>query len=119
SNIATLDLAYYPTERGPYNYDVAPSKYSAGLDANGNLAKPETRWGGMMRSMQTTDFEAANIEYIQFWVMDPFNTDVAASDRNTKGDLYFNIGNISEDVLRDSYKSAENVLPAPSTADQN
>lgn len=119
STIPTLDLAYYPTERGPYNYDVEKSPVSAGLDANGNLAKPETRWGGMMRAMQTTDFEAANIEYIQFWVMDPFNSDVAPSDRNTMGDLYFNIGNISEDALRDSYKSAENVLPAPSTADQN
>jgi cell surface protein SprA len=119
STIPTLDLAYYPTERGPYNYDVEKSAVSAGLDANGNLAKPETRWAGMMRSMQTTDFEAANIEYIQFWVMDPFNSDVPAADRSTTGDLYFNIGNISEDVLRDSYKSAENVLPAPSTADQN
>lgn len=118
-NIATLDLAYYPAERGPYNYDVKPSAISAGLELNGNLAKPETRWAGMMRSMQTTDFEAANIEYIQFWVMDPFNSDVAPADRNSTGELYFNIGNISEDVLRDSYKSAENVLPAPSTADQN
>lgn len=119
STIPTLDLAYYPSERGPYNYDVEKSAVSAGLDANGNLARPETRWAGMMRAMQTTDFEAANIEYIQFWVMDPFNSDVAATDRSTMGDLYFNIGNISEDVLRDSYKSAENVLPAPSTADQN
>ncbi len=117
--ISTFDLAYYPSERGPYNYDVKPSKVSAGLDANGNLNKPETRWGGIMRSLQTTDFEAANIDYIQFWVMDPFNSDVPASDRSTSGDLYFNIGNISEDVLKDSYKSAENVLPAPSTADQN
>jgi cell surface protein SprA len=119
SNIATLDLAYYPSERGPYNYDVTPSPISAGLDANGNLSKPATRWGGMMRSLQTTDFEAANVEYIQFWVMDPFNSDLPAADRNVSGDLYFDIGNISEDVLRDSYKSAENVLPAPSTKDQN
>lgn len=118
-NIATLDLAYYPSERGPYNYDVNPSAISAGLETNGSLAKPQTRWAGMMRAMQTTDFEASNIEYIQFWVMDPFNSDVAPADRATTGDLYFNIGNISEDVLRDSYKSAENVLPAPSTADQN
>ncbi len=119
SNITTLDLAYYPSERGPYNYDVLPSNVSAGLDANGNLNKPATRWGGMMRSLQTTDFEAANVEYLQFWVMDPFNSDLPAADRNASGELYFNIGNISEDVLRDSYKSAENVLPAPSTADQN
>lgn len=119
SNIVTLDLAYYPTERGPYNYDAQPSLVSAGLDANGNLNKPQSRWGGMMRSLQTTDFEASNIEYIQFWVMDPFNGDVPLAERNTTGELYFNLGNISEDVLRDSYKSAENVLPAPSTASQN
>lgn len=117
--ISTFDLAYYPSERGPYNYDVKPTGFSAGLAPDGNLAKPETRWGGIMRSLQTTDFEAANIDYIQFWVMDPFNSDLPASDRNTSGDLYFNIGNISEDVLKDSYKSAENVLPAPSTESQN
>ncbi len=119
SNIATLDLAYYPSERGPYNYDAEKSVYSAGLDANGDLKKPESRWGGMMRAMQTTDFEASNVEYIQFWLMDPFNDDVPLAQRNTTGELYFNLGNVSEDVLRDSYKSAENVLPAPSTAAQN
>jgi cell surface protein SprA len=117
--LGTLDLAYYPKERGPYNYDVNPTGWSAGLDANGDLNKPETRWGGIMRPMQTTDFEAANIDYIQFWLMDPFNSDVVPADRSSSGDLYFNIGNISEDVLRDNYKSAENVLPAPSTASQN
>lgn len=121
SNLNTLDLAYYPSERGPYNYDVRPSNISKGLDptGEGNLAAPQTRWGGMMRALSTNDFEAQNVEYIQFWVMDPFNDDVPVADRNTTGDLYFNIGNISEDVLNDSYKSSENVLPAPSTSDQN
>jgi len=109
-NIATLDMAYYPNERGPYNYDAAPVPgISAGLDANGNLKDPDTRWGGVMRAIQTNDFEAANVEYIQFWVMDPFNSDNASP--NTKGDLYFDIGNVSEDILRDNYKSAENGLP--------
>lgn len=117
--IATLDLAYYPSERGPYNYDAAPSSVSAGLDVNGNLNNPASRWGGITRALQTNDFEAANIEYIQFWVMDPFNSDNPTTNWNTTGDLYFDIGNISEDVLRDGYKSAENVLPAPSTASQN
>lgn len=121
SNLTTLDLAYYPSERGPYNYDVKPSAISKGLDPSGegNLAAPQTRWGGMMRALSTNDFEAQNVEYVQFWVMDPFNEDVPVADRNTTGDLYFNIGNISEDVLNDSYKSAENVLPAPTTSDQN
>jgi len=115
----TLDLAYYPTERGPYNYDVTPTSLSAGLDANGNLNNPTSRWGGIMRSINTNDFEAANIEFIQFWVMDPFNSDLPIADQITSGELYFDLGNISEDVLRDGYKSAENVLPAPSTAAQN
>ncbi len=122
-NIPTFDLAYYPTERGQYNYDKnGGTAVSKGLDANGNLNNPETRWGGIMRAIQTNDFEAANIEYIQFWVMDPFNSDnikLNPSGPNTSGDLYFNIGNISEDILRDSYKSAENALPAPSTQAQN
>ncbi len=110
--IATLDMAYYPSERGPYNYDAAPVPgISKGLTSNGELNNPETRWGGIMRSIQSNDFEAANIEYIQFWVMDPFNSDNATP--NTTGDLYFNIGNVSEDILRDNYKSAENGLSTP------
>lgn len=118
--LTTLDLAYYPSERGPYNFDVNPVPgISAGLDVNGNLNNPQSRWGGIMRAISTNDFEAANIEFIQFWVMDPFNPDVAPADYLTSGELYFDIGNISEDVLRDGYKSAENVLPAPSTQSQN
>lgn len=111
-NIATFDMAYYPDERGPYNYDAAPLPgISSGLAADGTLNDPDSRWGGVMRSIQTNDFESANVEYIQFWVMDPFNSD--NSSPNTTGDLYFNIGNVSEDILRDNYKSAENGLPTP------
>jgi cell surface protein SprA len=117
--IGTFDLAYYPSERGPYNYNVDSTAQFAGLNPNGTLRDPASRWGGIMRSISTNDFEATNIEYIQFWMMDPFNSDLPLADRNTTGDLYFNIGNVSEDVLRDGYRSAENVLPAPSTADQN
>jgi cell surface protein SprA len=57
----------------------------------------------------TTDFEAANIEYIQFWVMDPFNED---SENETGGKLYVNLGNVSEDVLNDSQLEFENGLPS-------
>jgi cell surface protein SprA len=117
SNISTFDLAYYPSERGPYNYNADSTPVAAGLNPDGSLKDPESRWGGVMRSISTNDFEATNIEYIQFWVMDPFNSDNV--NPSNFGDLYFNIGNVSEDVLHDGYKSAENVLPAPSTAGQN
>ena len=63
-----------------------------------------------MRRIETTDFESSNVEFIQFWVMDPFN----AEDGNPNhggGELYFNLGNISEDILKDSRKSFENGLP--------
>jgi cell surface protein SprA len=110
TNIPTLDLSYIPSERGSYNYEVTPSPYSAGVERSGALKSPETRWGGIMRKIETSDFEAANVEYIEFWLMDPFAMD-KAQDPNPGGDLYFNLGNISEDILRDGRKSFENGLP--------
>ncbi|MEO6882984.1 MAG: cell surface protein SprA, partial [Bacteroidia bacterium] len=108
--LPTLDLAYYPSQRGPYNYDVnGVAGISSGVDVNGNLLNPESRWGGIMRSIQTNDFEAANIDFIQFWVMDPFNSD--NKQPNTTGALYVDLGNVSEDILKDSRMSYENGLP--------
>ena len=108
SNIAVLNLAYYPKERGPNNYDVDGSEgYSAGINADGTLASPETRWAGMMRRIESTDFEETNIEYIEFWMMDPF----VYNSASTGGQMYIDLGDISEDVLRDSRKSVENGLP--------
>jgi cell surface protein SprA len=112
-NLPVLDIAYYPSERGPYNYDVIPNKYSSGLLPDGRLNAPSTRWGGIMRRIETTDFETANIEYIQFWLMDPFNED--NPDPNTSGELYINIGDISEDILKDGRKAFENGLPTTDT----
>ena len=105
--IPVLNMAYYPSEKGPYNYDTTPSAYSRGITQEGFLNAPETRWGGIMRGLHTTDFEAANIEYIEFWMMDPFVYD----ENHSGGDLYFNLGDVSEDVLRDGRKSFENGLP--------
>ncbi len=106
--LQVLNLAYYPDERGPYNFDAGgKSGISAGVDSEGRLNLPQTRWAGIMRKLVTNDFEAANIEFIEFWLMDPFIKD---SSQNG-GDLYFNLGNISEDVLKDSRKSFENGLP--------
>ncbi|MCX6245091.1 MAG: cell surface protein SprA [Bacteroidetes bacterium] len=109
-NLAVLNLAYYPADRGPYNYDVRPTSFSKGLANDGTLQMPETRWGGMMRKVETSDFDATNIQYIEFWMMDPFT-----SDSTISGDLYFNLGDISEDILRDGRKSYENGLPATGT----
>lgn len=119
TNIQMLDLAYYPSERGAYNYDVdgidpiSGKKYAAGLNADGTLKAPESRWGGIMRRVDQNDFDAANIEFIQFWVMDPFNEDYPYQDNS--GELYFNIGKLAEDVLRDEIKSFENALPTNET----
>lgn len=108
-NIPTLDLTYHPEQRGQYNYDLPDgSAYSAGLEDDGSLKEPDTRWGGIQRSLTTTDFESSNIEFIQFWLMDPFNQD---SENISGGDLYFNLGNVSEDVLNDSQLSFENGYP--------
>lgn len=106
TNIPTLDLSFYPNERGPYNFN-ADELYLE--DGKVKLQNPADNWGGIMRSLTTTDFEQANIEFIQFWLMDPFNEDAG---NTTGGDLYLNLGSISEDILRDSRKSFENGLPA-------
>ncbi|MES2416603.1 MAG: cell surface protein SprA [Bacteroidota bacterium] len=99
--LPTLDIAFYPTIRGPYNY------VPHGFNSNGALNNPRSRWGGLMRKIEVNDFESQNIEYIELWVMDP-NLYKPAS---LGGDLYFNLGNISEDILKDGRKSLENGLP--------
>ena len=101
-----LNLTFYPAERGPYNLDAS------GIGEDGRLAHPEKRWGGIMRSMDVTNFENANYEYIEFWLMDPAITNGESADASTYGggDLYFNLGEVSEDILKDGMKSFENGL---------
>lgn len=110
TNIPTLDLAFYPEERGSNNYETGLSAYSAGINRKGLLNSPETRWGGIQRKIETSDFEAANVANIEFWLMDPFAMD-QPGNQNPGGDLYFNLGDVSEDVLRDGRKSFEQGLP--------
>ena len=105
STLPILNLAYYPSERGPYNL-------SHEFNTDGSLQQPETKWGGMMCKLNTTDFEQANIEYIEFWLLDPFiytRQDGTASEYS--GDLYFNLGEVSEDILRDGMKFYESGMP--------
>ncbi len=101
TTMQVLNLAYYPQERGPYNLNPE-------LNSNGLLSNPESNWGGIMRRLSTTDFEAANIEYIEFWMLDPFIYNPSADG----GDLYINLGEVSEDILADGKKFYENGLPA-------
>ncbi len=103
NTIQTLNLSFYPTERGPYNLDAD------NIDDQGNLMFPEKRWGGIMRKLENTNFEQSNIEYVQFWLMNPF---LDPQNPNYEGgDLYLNFGEISEDILKDGLKSYENGIP--------
>ena len=109
SKLDVLNLAYYPQERGPYNL-------TRNFNSDGTLRQPETKWGGMMRKLDTNDFEQANIEYIEFWLLDPFiytRQDGTASDYS--GDLYFNLGEVSEDILHDGKKFDESAMPVNGT----
>jgi cell surface protein SprA len=99
--LPALNVAFYPNTRGPYNLDAD------GMNPDGTLMNPEQRWGGMMRKIDQSDFETANIEYIEFWMLDPYIYKPAS----TGGDLYFNLGEISEDILKDEKKFFENGLP--------
>lgn len=111
SNVDTklpiLNLSYYPDERGQYNISAGE------IGSDGHLTNPKKRWGGIMRRLDNTDFEKANIEYIQFWLMDPALT----NPDGYEGELYFNLGDVSEDILRDGKKAFEHGLPV-SDADQ-
>ncbi len=107
--LQTFDLSYYPTDKGPYNYD------DVNVTGNGKLTNPTKRWGGLMRALDQTDFESANIEFVEFWLQDPFINSPkrpnAAS--SSGGSLYFNLGSISEDVLKDGKRFYENGLSTP------
>ncbi len=104
--LTTFDLAFYPKDRGPYNFETRSTR----VNANGRLTNPRQSWGGLMRNIDQTDFETGNIEYIEFWLQDPFIRNTANPNG---GKLYFNLGNISEDVLKDGKRQYENGLPTP------
>ena len=105
NQLVSFDLAYYPTDRGPYNYDAA----AGSVTANDKLLNPKNRWGGIMRSLDQTDFETNNIEFVEFWVQDPFIKNPGSKG----GQLYFNFGNVSEDILKDGKRFFENGLNTP------
>ncbi|MFN4313154.1 MAG: cell surface protein SprA [Chitinophagaceae bacterium] len=103
--LTTFDLAFYPRDKGPYNFENRAGR----IDANGHLTNRQQSWGGIMRNIDQIDFETGNVEYIEFWMMDPF----ILNNGSSGGKLYFNLGNISEDVLKDGKRQYENGLPTP------
>lgn len=116
SSLRPLDVTFYPRERGPYNFEL-PNGYngvSAGFTADGTLNLPSTRWAGFMREVTTNDFEAANIEFVEFWILNPYMEKNDGSPVSDAGSMYIDLGSISEDVMRDSRQFFENGLPAGS-----
>ncbi len=124
----TFDLSFYPQERGPYNFDIPEGYpgYSRGTSFVGDsmiLNDPATRWGGIMRALTNNDFQSANIEFLEFWMLSPFLDPEdplrpAENFEDLEGSLYINLGNISEDILRDSRMFFENGLPGPANPDR-
>ncbi len=100
--VYTMDVAYFPGQRGPYNFNPTAS-------GGNTLPNPADNFGGMMRGISATNFEQSNVEFIEFWVMDPYIYD--ENQGNTGGSINFNLGNISEDVVKDGRKQYENGLP--------
>ncbi len=124
SLVRTLDLAYFPQERGSYNFNQDPNEVAIDVPSNKvKLLKPQENWGGIMRPLTTNNFDQANVEYMQFWIMDPYQNYSLTTEEglpegidpnnitNQIGDLYINLGNISEDILKDNRKMYENGLP--------
>ena len=107
SVINTLDITYFPKDRGPYNFN--PSLATSNVFSD---AEAPNNWAGIMRPINSTNFEQSNVEYIQFWMMDPYYGNAGdVADPANSGKIVFNLGEISEDVLRDGKKLFENGLP--------
>lgn len=118
SALRPLDVTIFPRERGPYNYELPVDDngegypgISAGFTTSGELNRPETRWAGFMKGLNTNDFEASNIEFVEFWVLNPYMDKKDGTGISQAGDMFIDLGAISEDIMRDSRQFFENALP--------
>lgn len=107
--LSTFDISYYPRERGPYNYD------GKNVEPDGTLSNPKQRWGGVTRYIDNTDFEQSNVEFIEMWVLDPF---IGSRSTSGGGSLYINLGEVSEDILKDHNMAFENGITNPKNLTQ-
>ncbi|HEY5040367.1 MAG TPA: cell surface protein SprA, partial [bacterium] len=105
AQLITFDVSYFPTQKGPYNFDTRPGS----IGPTGLLTNPTTRWGGIMRAIDQTDFETSNVQYIEFWMQSPF----ILNPTSAGGQLYMDLGSVSEDILKDGKKEFENGLNTP------
>lgn len=122
-NERIFDVAYFPRERGQYNYnpDIVRGEVPLLRDSTAN-------WAGITRAITSdVDFDKNNIEYIEFWLMDPFADDPVKgrvldgvfNRRNKDGGIvYFNLGSVSEDFIPDNRHGFENGLPSETPPDQ-
>ena len=109
NTLPVMNIAYYPKERGPYNFTTE-------LNDDGTLKNSEKAWGGMMRKLETSNFEDANIEYVEFWMLDPFiYTKESGESMKHSGTLHINLGEVSEDILLDGKKFYESGMPVSDT----
>lgn len=116
-NEPIFDIAYFPNERGQYNYNF-------NFASNPTNPEVENHWAGITRAITNeVNFNKTNIEYLEFWLMDPF---IAGDNGVVKdglinsnalldsdgGQLYINLGSVSEDIAPDDKHAFENGLPA-------
>lgn len=122
-DLVTFDLSYFPNQRGPYNFDTEEGYpgFTDGVQYDQVnrrilLNNPEKRWAGIMREIDNNDFEAANIEYLEFWMLNPFmnRRDGEQPVLNEEGMMYIHLGNVSEDILKDNLQMYENSIPTES-----
>jgi cell surface protein SprA len=109
TQIPTFDLYYDPKERGMYNLDAKA------LEADGTLSNPQSRWGGIMRALPVNNFEQSNVEYVQIWLLNPYEEEAKKAGHDGKGKLYLQLGEISEEILKGTASFNESLLPS----DQN
>ena len=98
----TFDISYYPSEKGPYNVNPAAET-------------TQQRWAGIMRPISVSNFVNSNIEYVEFWMMDPYADKKPLSLPGGQPKLLLQLGNVSEDILKDGLMQYENGLPIPSS----
>lgn len=96
----TFDVSFFPTERGPYNY-------------NPSAENTQSRWGGLMRPISVSNFVNSNIEYVEFWLMDPYADNDSPAALGAAPKMLLQLGNVTEDVLKDGKLQYENGLPTP------
>lgn len=113
TNLPVFDIAYYPQERGPYNYNP-------NLTPDGLLSDPQNNFGAITRAITgEVNFRQNNMEYIEFWMMDPFiqgergvvQDGIVNTNNQTGGKLIFNLGDVSENLLEEGKHEFENGLP--------